>query len=108
MAFNYQDIEKAAKLLGLGDRASLQQIKNAYRILMQQWHPDHCKENKTLCNEMTRRISEAYRLLIGFCNSYTIPLTEQKLIEEFEDDDPERFWKRKFGSDPHWGGPGYT
>lgn len=104
---NYHDIEQAAKLLELGDRASLQQVKNAYRKLMHQWHPDHCKEDKKLCDEMTKKITEAYKLLIAFCNSYRIPFNQQ-LLQEMEGEDPEAFWKRKFGSDPHWGGPGYT
>lgn len=107
MAVDYNDIEQAANLLELGDRASLQQIKNAYRKLMQKWHPDHCNEDKTLCNEMTRKIQEAYKLLIAFCYNYKIPLSEQRLVEELAEEDPEAFWRRKFGSDPHWGGTGY-
>ncbi|MCX8123177.1 MAG: J domain-containing protein [Spirochaetes bacterium] len=107
MPVNFHDIEQAAKLLGLGDRASLQQVKDAYKKLIQQWHPDRCGYDKEVCNEMTGKITEAYKLLIAFCNSYKIPLTEHKLVEELTDDDPELFWKRKFGSDPHWGGPGY-
>ncbi|NMB65236.1 MAG: J domain-containing protein [Spirochaetes bacterium] len=107
MSIDYQKIEEAAKLLELGDRASLQQVKHAYRKLMQKWHPDHCKEDKKLCDEMTKKLTEAYKLLIEFCYSYRIPLTELKLVEELGNEDPEAFWKRKFGSDPHWGGPGY-
>ncbi|MEW6525253.1 MAG: DnaJ domain-containing protein [Spirochaetota bacterium] len=107
MRIDYQEIEEAAKLLGLGDRASLKQVKEAYRKLMHEWHPDRCKHDKEICNEKAIKITEAYKLLIAFCNSYKIPLTEQKLVEELAEEDPEAFWKRKFGSDPHWGGPGY-
>ncbi|MGQ9841988.1 MAG: J domain-containing protein [Spirochaetota bacterium] len=107
MGVNYQEIEQAARLLELGERASLQQVKNSYRKLMHQWHPDHCKEDKQLCDEMTKKITQAYKLLIAFCNSYTIPFNKQQWSNELDDEDPETFWKRKFGSDPHWGGPGY-
>jgi hypothetical protein len=107
MSIDYKEIQEAAKLLGLGDRASLKQVKEAYRKLMHKWHPDRCKEDKKLCDEMTKKLTEAYKLLIGFCNSYRIPMTAQKLFEDFGGDDPEAFWKRKFGKDPHWGGPGY-
>ena len=52
--------------LELPPGASLQDVKNAYRRLMQKYHPDHhqANENTTeIANEVTRRLSESYQLL---------------------------------------------
>ncbi|MGB4268997.1 MAG: J domain-containing protein [Spirochaetota bacterium] len=107
MSLDYNKIAEAAQLLELGERASIRRIKDTYKTLMQKWHPDNCKEERHHCEEMSKKITAAYRLLMDFCNSYAIPLNKEMIEKEMGNDDPEVFWKRKFGSDPHWGGPGY-
>jgi DnaJ-class molecular chaperone with C-terminal Zn finger domain len=42
----YEEIEKAAKVLGLHDTATMNEIKENYRKLMIRWHPDICRENQ--------------------------------------------------------------
>ncbi len=104
---DYSKIEEAAQLLELGDRASIKRIKESYKMLMHRWHPDNCQEERHRCEEMSKKISAAYKLLMDYCNLYAIPLKKEVIEEEMGYDDPEVFWKRKFGNDPHWGGPGY-
>ncbi len=106
MGWDYTQIEDAAKLLELGEQASIRRIKESYKSLMQRWHPDNCKENQHLCEEMSKKITAAYTLLMKFCNSYKIPLTKQAIEDAIGNDDPAVFWQRKFGNDPHWGGKG--
>ena len=37
---NFEEIDKARKLLGLGEAATLKQIKQAYRQMAFRYHPD--------------------------------------------------------------------
>ena len=37
---NFEEIDKARRLLGLGDRATLKEIKQAYRKMAFRYHPD--------------------------------------------------------------------
>ena len=44
---DFDEIEEARKLLGLGETGTLKEIKNAYRRLAHQYHPDkHNSSNK--------------------------------------------------------------
>ena len=48
--------------LGVRETATAEEIRNAYRALMKQYHPDLNKEN-TRANERGKRINEAYEVL---------------------------------------------
>eukprot|EP01062_Namystynia_karyoxenos_P066787 TRINITY_DN6071_c4_g1_i1.p1 TRINITY_DN6071_c4_g1~~TRINITY_DN6071_c4_g1_i1.p1 ORF type:complete len:268 (+),score=81.92 TRINITY_DN6071_c4_g1_i1:65-868(+) len=51
------------KLLGVGKKATAQDIKRAYRKLALKWHPDKNPDNKEEASEKFREISEAYQVL---------------------------------------------
>ncbi|NIW45318.1 MAG: DnaJ domain-containing protein, partial [candidate division Zixibacteria bacterium] len=38
--FDAAEINRARRLLGLGEQASIQEIKTAYRGMCKRWHPD--------------------------------------------------------------------
>lgn len=67
----YTEIEKSLKILGLNYPTTFKEIKQKYRILASQSHPDKNKDDKA--TETTVKINEAYSSLKIF-----------KLIEDFE------------------------
>jgi DnaJ-class molecular chaperone len=99
----YEEIDKARKTLELGEKATMEQIKKAYRRLSKKWHPDACGEkDKDLCREKMAEISGAYKIIMKYVKDYSFSFSEETVIEE----SPEERWKKQFGKDPLWG-PGW-
>ncbi|HER63175.1 MAG TPA: J domain-containing protein, partial [Desulfobacteraceae bacterium] len=71
----WQAIERAGKLLGLGDRATLGEIKRAYHRLSKQHHPDTAGKGGSSDDDMMCRLAEAYNLLLRYCAEYRFPLS---------------------------------
>jgi curved DNA-binding protein CbpA len=91
---NYNELLKAQKMLGLGERASLSQIKERYRELARQHHPDAGGESEAM-----QEINAAYALLLSYLADYRFSFAE----EEFYEQQPEERLRRQFGDDPLWG-----
>jgi curved DNA-binding protein CbpA len=56
------------KLLGVDEKATLQELKSIYRNMMKNWHPDKVQENPELAAEAEQksaRIIEAYKFLVS-------------------------------------------
>jgi DnaJ-class molecular chaperone len=96
----YQEIDDARRLLGLPERASMREIKAAYRRLLGQWHPDRCAGDEARCAEMTRRLIAAHEVLIAYCRGYRYSFTKEEVSSYGSDED---WWLRRFGNDPLWG-----
>ena len=68
---NFKQINEARKLLGLGEKATLEEIKAAYRKLAFKYHPDKCKKkDKKECEEMFKKINNANKMLMAYCAAY--------------------------------------
>lgn len=94
----WQAIEKAGKLLGLGDRATLGEIKRAYYRLSKQHHPDTAGPDQSPEDDMMYRLTEAYNLLMRYCDEYRFPLSAPRdAVYDAED-----WWMDRFGQDPLW------
>jgi len=63
--FDFESIDRARCLLGLGEDAGLAEIRDAYRRLVQQCHPDHAFQHGKASPEAGsfETVTEAYRLL---------------------------------------------
>ena len=96
----FETINKARSILQLPERATMAQIKEQYRYLIKQWHPDHCKDNPEICEEKARSITDAYRVILDYCNSYRYSF-ERDEVEKYLSED--EWWHQRFGSDPMWG-----
>lgn len=94
---NYQELRKAAEILGIKERASLQQIRQRYRELVKQHHPD---KNSKSCEENIRKINAAYEILKGYCRTYKYCFSEEEFLEQ----EPTERLRRQFGWDPVWSG----
>jgi DnaJ-class molecular chaperone len=92
----YEDLQKALRLFGLSDRATLRQISQRHRDLAKRHHPDHGAADDGKMSE----ISEAARVLRDYCQKYRFCFSE----EEFYEQNPEERLRRQFAVDPVWGG----
>ena len=95
----WQAIEAARKLLGLGDKATLGEIKRAYHRLCKRHHPDTAGKDHSPEDDMMYRLAEAYNLLMRYCDEYRFPLI---MPEEGDIYDAEDWWMDRFGQDPLW------
>jgi len=93
----YRELEAALSILGLGQRASLAEIRNRYHQLAREHHPDGGTARES---DQIQRINAAYRLLRDYCAGYRYDFGEA----EFYEQDPEARLQRQFAEDPVWGG----
>ena len=96
----WADIKAAANLLGLGEKASLAEIKKAYRRLSKKLHPDVQNNSKQKTEKVAmHELTEAYQTLLHYCAQYSFPLIPGD-NEQLEDED---WWFERFGKDKFWG-----
>ena len=95
-------IDEARKILGLGEYATLTEIKEMYRKLALRHHPDKCKDkDKKECEELFKKIAHAKDLLSAYCAGYRYSFKEKDVKRSAYDKD---FYKhlQKF-YDGWWG-----
>jgi DnaJ-class molecular chaperone len=96
----YEEITKARQVLGLDDYATLKEIKNRYRELLKEWHPDLHKKHKAVRKEKTIEIINAYKTIMDYCEQYQFSFSRDEVERYFS---PEELWAKQFGKDPIWG-----
>jgi len=98
----WKKIVAARELLGLGDQATLGEIKKAYRRLARKYHPDLARSRGEATGGQGREmqmLAEAYQILMEYCRQFRFPLTPG----EGQPLDGEDWWMERFGDDPLWG-----
>jgi DnaJ-class molecular chaperone len=96
----WTQIRAAAALLGLGEEATLAEIKKAYRRMSKKHHPDVQKKNRDKTGKVAmHELTEAYKLLLDYCARYRFPLRPGE-NEPLEGED---WWFERFGQDHLWG-----
>jgi curved DNA-binding protein CbpA len=92
----YNELQEAIRVLGVGEKASISEIKTRHRVLVKRYHPDAGNDSD---QEMIRKVNAAYRIVLDYVSEYRFSFAEQ----EFYDQNPEeRIW-RQFADDPLWG-----
>lgn len=91
-------ITRARKTLGLGTRATLADVKTAYRQRVKQLHPDKNTATSTNAKEI-EDVNEAYEALEAYIADYTYCFD----LEEQRQQDPEAFLAQRFQNDWMWG-----
>ncbi|MHB9052414.1 MAG: J domain-containing protein [Thermoleophilia bacterium] len=99
---SYKEIYEARLLLGLPERATMDEIKTNYKKLMGKWHPDKCGEDIEECEEMSRKIIAAYKLIVAYCETYRFSFSKEEIMEHASEEDS---WLERFGKDSSWGVP---
>jgi len=96
----YEEITKARQILGLDEFATLKDIKNRYKELLKEWHPDLQRESEEISKEKTIEIINAFKTIMNYCENYKFSFSKEE-IEKYIS--PDEFWGKRFGSDPIWG-----
>ena len=92
-------IKDAADLLGLGEKASLAEIKKAYRRLAKKYHPDVRQSPGQKAGKVAmHRLTAAYQTLLDYCAAFRFPLIPGD-NEQLEGED---WWFERFGQDHMW------
>ena len=85
---NFNEIEEARKLLGLGEAATLKEIKRAYRTLAHRHHPDkHSDTPDEQTEETMKRLNWAYKLLMDYCTNYKYSFREEDITKTYPRDE---------------------
>lgn len=87
-------IDKARKILGLGEETNREEIKEKYRELMKKYHPDKTSNNKDYL-EKAQNINRAYKVITSYCDEYKFSFSRQ----EVERMNPDLKLNRQFGDD---------
>ena len=92
----FAELQASLVLFGLGERATLKEIKARHRELVKRYHPD---AGGTHDPELIQKINAASRVLLGYVESYRFSFAE----EEFYEQNPDARLRRQFMDDPLWG-----
>ncbi|MHC1631973.1 MAG: J domain-containing protein [Methanotrichaceae archaeon] len=104
MVSTTEKIRWAVKVLNLPETATMKLIKQSYRDLMIQWHPDTCNGDPDLCKRMTQQINLAYDIVLNYCENYDFSFKENDLIRTARNESGyDEWWNERFGDDPLWG-----
>lgn len=92
----FDDLQEALRILGLGERATLKEIKRRHRDLVKRHHSD--------CNHLSdpaiiRKVNAAYMLLLEYIAGYRFSFAK----DEFYGQNPEERLRKQFDHDPVWG-----
>jgi len=102
MNFKFEDIDKARKILGLQEEATLYEVKDAYRNLALKYHPDKCRDkNKKECEEMFKEINWAKDVLLKYCAGFRYSFKEKDVKRNSMDRELYKHLKRFY--DGWWG-----
>lgn len=88
---NFEDIDKARILLGLNNRTTLKEIKQAYGRKAFYYHPDR-RIKGVDGEEMMKQLNWSYKLLLDYCGSYSYSFTEGDVARTYTHED----YMRKF------------
>ena len=85
---NFNEIDEARKLLGLGDAATLKEIKSAYRRMAHRYHPDkHRADDSTKDEDVMKKLNRAYKLLMEYCSNYKYCFREEDVVRTYPSDE---------------------
>jgi len=93
----FDDIEKAKNILGIGDTASIKTLRSYYIDLVKSNHPDKFPDgNKEKYEERIKEINNSYKLLMDYCENYEISFKMEDFIKTKKDSKFDDFMKEWF------------
>jgi DnaJ-class molecular chaperone len=91
---NFNEIDEARRLLGLGEAATLREVKSAYRTLAHHHHPD--KHSGADGEEIMKRLNAAYKLLTDYCSNYKYSFREKDVARAYPEEEYMRNWRKNW------------
>lgn len=91
----FKELCLAREVFGLGERATLKEVKTRHRELVKRHHPDAGGDPAQI-----RRINTAYQVLTDYLTQYSFSFSEA----EFYEQNPEERLRRQFMDESLWGG----
>jgi len=96
----YKVITNARNILELPESATMEQTKANYRRLIKKWHPDNCSEKHEVCEEMSGKITNAYRIILDYYSNYMYSFKKEEVGKYLSE---EEWLYKRYGNDPIWG-----
>jgi DnaJ-class molecular chaperone len=93
---NFSEIDRARRLLGLGEAATLAEIKAAYRRLAHRHHPDKNDSTGKTSNEMMKELNRAYKLLMDYCDKYRYSFRQEDVSRVYPEEEDLKNWRDKW------------
>lgn len=95
MVMTYADLQQALLIFGLGERATLKDIKSRYRNLAKRYHPDTSTSEEA---DAMRKVNAAYRIIQAYIAEYRFSFAE----DEFYEQNPEERLYKQFEGFMWW------
>lgn len=97
----YEELREARDVLGIGEEATMDEIKEQFHRLIHRAHPDKSgTTGDTAGGDEARRIIEAYEKIRGYCREYRISFSRES-VKRYQSDN--ELWWDRFGNDFMWG-----
>jgi DnaJ-class molecular chaperone len=93
----YSELRSSLEVFGLGERATLKEIKARHRELVKRLHPDTGSGEEP---EAIRKVNAAYRVLLEYVEAYQFSFSE----EEFYEQNAEERLRKQFFDEAMWKG----
>lgn len=83
---NFEEIDRARRLLDLKEAATRKDIKRAYRLKAFQHHPDRAVSEQQ-DGETMKQLNWAYKLLIEYCGNYSYSFKQEDVARTYPHDE---------------------
>ncbi|MFA5069189.1 MAG: J domain-containing protein [Candidatus Omnitrophota bacterium] len=95
---DFNQIDQARKVLGLGEEAGMGEIKEVFRNLSLKYHPDRCKDkDKKRCVEVFKKIANAKDIITAYCANYRYSFMEKDVNRNIIPKEQYEYLKRFYG-----------
>jgi DnaJ-class molecular chaperone len=94
---NFDEIDEARKLLGLGEEATLKEIRSVYRRMASRYHPDkHTTGDSSQYEETMKKLNWAYKVLTEYCRDYKYTFREEDVARTYPSEEYMRKWRKNW------------
>ncbi len=101
MEFCFEEIDRARRILGLGEEAKISEIRSAFHRLARSFHPDSTQQGSPENRDKYKEITWAYTLLLKYCQNYRFSFREEDVKRQTWDEETYRHLKQFY--DGWWG-----